>query len=307
MLSKTMFSRRLLACGLCATALLADVAGAASPTGAYSRSEPGADSDTTVLAASLVKTGLYMFSGSSNSLLRLSANGLIVVDGQSSGNYDALRKQIERISDQPIRLLVNTDHYPEHTANNARFIAAGTQVLAQENVAKNLGKLGSAGEGIAPPTKTYDRDFTVSMGGIEARVMHLGNARTDGDSVVYFPNLRVVAVGDLFAATPSPDFPSGGSLVGWGPVLGEILKLDFDVVVPGSGPTVRRADLAAFKARIDTLVSRAADLVSKGVPKARLMAQLQTEDLGWKLAFTDAQVDSFYRELSEMNRSSASW
>lgn len=302
-----MFSKILAACALCAAALLMDVARAASPAGAYSRREPDADAGKKVLAASLVKTGLYMFSGGSNSLLRLSANGLIVVDGQSSGNYEALRKQIDRISDQPIRLLINTDHFPEHTASNANFIAGGTQVLAQENVAKNLGNLGSAGDGIAPPTRSYDRDFTLSLGGIEVRVMHFGNARTDGDSVVYFPNLKVVAVGDLFAATPSPDFSSGGSLVGWGPVLAEILKLDFDVVVPGSGPTVRRADLAAFKTKIDTLVARAAGLVKMGVPKDQLMAHLETEDLGWKFAFTDAQVDSFYSELSEMNRSGANW
>jgi hypothetical protein len=54
--------------------------------------------------------------------------------------------------------------------------------------------------------------------------------------VVYFPNLRVIAVGDLFASTPNLDFFHGGSLVGWGPVLGEILKLHFDVVVPSKGP-----------------------------------------------------------------------
>jgi hypothetical protein len=45
-------------------------------------------------------------------------------------------------------------------------------------------------------------------------------------------------VGDLFAATPDPDFSSSGSLVGWGMVLAEILKLDSDVIVRGRGPTV---------------------------------------------------------------------
>ncbi len=35
-----------------------------------------------------------------------------------------------------------------------------------------------------------------------------------------------------------------------------ILKLDFDVVVPGTGPTVTRADLEAFKSKIGTLVPR---------------------------------------------------
>jgi len=28
------------------------------------------------------------------------------------------------------------------------------------------------------------------------------------------------------------------------------------------------------------------------------MAQLETEDLGWRFNFTDAQLDSFYTELS---------
>ena len=67
----------------------------------------------------------------------------------------------------------------------------------------------------------------------------------------------LVAVGDLVAATPDPDYAAGGSLVGWGPVLADVLKLDFDVVVPGSGPPMSRADLVAFKTKIDTLVTRA--------------------------------------------------
>jgi glyoxylase-like metal-dependent hydrolase (beta-lactamase superfamily II) len=123
-------------------------------------------------------------------------------------------------------------------------------------------------------------------------------AHSSSDTVVYFPNLKVVAVGDLFAATPNPDFSAGGSLVGWGPVLAQILKLDFDVVVPGAGPTVTRADLEAFKTKIDTLVSRATGLVKKGVAKDQLMAQLKTDDLGWRLSFTGDQLDMFYAELS---------
>jgi glyoxylase-like metal-dependent hydrolase (beta-lactamase superfamily II) len=120
---------------------------------------------------------------------------------------------------------------------------------------------------------------------------------TNGDTVVYFPNLKAVAVGDLFAATPNPDFSAGGSLVGWGPVLAQILKLDFDVVVPGTGPMIPRADLEAFKTKIDTLVSRATALARKGVPKDQLMAQLKTDDLGWQFNFTGDRLDAFYAEL----------
>jgi glyoxylase-like metal-dependent hydrolase (beta-lactamase superfamily II) len=109
----------------------------------------------------------------------------------------------------------------------------------------------------------------------------------------------VVAVGDLFTRdAPDPDFPAGGSLVGWGPVLAEILKLDFDVVVPGTGPPATRADLERFQNKIETLVSRAAGLVKKGVPKNQLMAELKADDLGWRFSLTGDALDHFYAELS---------
>jgi len=86
--------------------------------------------------------------------------------------------------------------------------------------------------------------------------------------------------------------------VGWGPVLAQVLKLDFDVVVPGAGPMATKADLTAFKTKIDTLVSRASALVEKGIAKDQLMSQLKTDDLGWKLNFSGEQLDGFYAELS---------
>ncbi len=56
------------------------------------------------------------------------------------------------------------------------------------------------------------------MGGVEVQLKHFGPVRTGGDTVVYFPDLKIVALGDLFVtAAPEPDFSAGGSLVGWDP------------------------------------------------------------------------------------------
>jgi len=138
------------------------------------------------------------------------------------------------------------------------------------------------------------------MGGIAMQLFHFGNACTDGDAVVYFRDLKVVALGDLFTSgIPQPDYRAGGSLLGWGAVISQILKLDFDVVVPGQGRVVNRAELEAFKGKIDTLVSRATALVRKGVPKDQLLAQLETADLGWKAGFTGDELDGLYAELTE--------
>lgn len=246
--------------------------------------------------AQLVKTGLYLISGGgSNSLLRLSANGIILVDGKLPGNYRVFMAQvrsISKISDLPVRFLVVTDHHEEHTGNNRQFVDAGVRIIGHKNIQRHLAAQ------VAPPTITYDSDYTLHLGGIEVRLIHPGNAHTDGDTVVYFPNLKVVAVGELYAATPNPDFAAGGSLVNWGPALAEILKLDFDKVVPASGTPVTRSDLIAFKSKIDTLVSRANRLVKNGVPRDQFMARLKTDDLGWRLDFTGDRLDRFYAELS---------
>jgi hypothetical protein len=61
---------------------------------------------------------------------------------------------------------------------------------------------------------------------------------------------------------------------------------------------VTRADLEAFKTKVDALVSRAAMLVKSGVPENKLLVQLNTSDLGWRFSFTGERLDHFYAELS---------
>lgn len=234
---------------------------------------------------------------------RVCPRGLILVNGKLPDNYRPLMSQvrkISKISDLPVRGLIVTDHHEAHTGNNAKFLAAGVQIIAQENLKHLLIADNSSGEKKALPTFTYARDFNLRLGGVEIQLKHFGNAHTKGDTVVYFPNLKVVAVGDLFTPnTPDPDFAGGGSLVNWGTAMAEILKLDFDVVVPSTGPMVTRVELEAFKTKINVLVSRATGLVKQGVPKEQLMAQLKTDELGWRFNFTPDQLDRFYNELCQ--------
>ena len=101
---------------------------------------------------------------------------------------------------------------------------------------------------------------------------------------------------------PQPDYANGGSLTGWAAALRDVLALDFDVSVQGTGPTVTRADVQALKSKMDTLVSRASSLAQAGVPKDRLLAQLDTGDLGWRIQLAGPDLDRFYAEMSSVNR-----
>ncbi len=240
------------------------MAGAVASSAQYK--QPNAINPHDGLTLQLVKTGLYLIAGNgSNSLLRLSGNGLILVDGKLPGNYAALRARAKKISDQPIRALILTGCDESSTGTNAKFAENGSHIVVQENAKQNLDSCNLAGDKLGAAMVTYGSEYQIRMGGIEAQVLHFGNAYSNSDTVVYFPNLKVVAIGDLFSAKPAPDFAAGGSLVGWGSVLTQVLKLDFDVAVPSTGPTVTRAELEAFKTKIDTMVARATGLVKQGV------------------------------------------
>jgi cyclase len=250
------------------------------------------------MQSELVKTGLYLISGKgSNSVLRLSANGLIMVDGKLPGNYDALHTRARKISDQPIRALILTGCDASSTGTNKKFVENGTHIVVQENARQNLAACNLGGDTMAPAIVTYGREYRIHLGGVDAQLFYFGKAHSNSDTVVYFPNLKAVAIGDLFAASPNPDYAAGGSLVNWGAVLGEVLQLDFDVALPSTGAPLSRAELTAFKTKIDTLVSRGEVLVNEGVTKDQLIGKLKTDNLGWQLKFTPDQVDCFYAEL----------
>ena len=251
-----------------------------------------------------VKPGLHMVGGAgANAVIRVTSEGVILVDGKlpSDQNYNDLMAQIKTVTNQPIKYMIVTHHHQDHTGNNAKFLEAGIPIIGHENLKKNLLTY-QATPLPASPTITYATDYVVRLGGAEARLYHYGRAHTSGDTVVYFPDLKVVQVSDVItlANPPNVDFGGGGSAVETRQVVDSILKLDFDTAIPGNGDPITRADVQGFKTKFDTMISRAADLVRKGVPKDQLMAQLKLDDLGWRLNLAGDRLDAFYEEVSKV-------
>jgi cyclase len=250
-----------------------------------------------------VKPGLYMITGAGgNSTLRITTQGLILVDGKlpSQANYDALMALIKGVSDQPIKYLIVTHHHADHTGNNQRFLDAGVQVVAHENLKTNLVTYASDPKP-APPSITYPgAEYALTVGGVKVELHHFGRAHTSGDTVVYFPDLKVVSVSDVVTTGktgPLIDYAGGGSATDWSNVLAGILALDFDAAIPGNGDVLTKADVQAYKTKYDTFLARAKELVRQDVPQDQLMAKIKTDDLGWTPRVP--KVDAFYAELSE--------
>jgi hypothetical protein len=136
-----------------------------------------------------------------------------------------------------------------------------------------------------------------------AHVYHFGAASTGGDSITYFPDLKVVVMGDVFQQGMNCDYAQGGSMVEWPKTLDSLLKLDFDTVISNRGNPGTRTDLEAARKRVATIVSTAIDLVKKGTPKDQLIAQINATDATLQanafLLNNPNRLDAFYEEISK--------
>src|SRR5262245_48704590 len=252
-----------------------------------------------------VKPGLYVVAGAgANSLVRVTSAGVILMDTKLPGdqNYADLVAQIKSVTDQPVKAVIVTHHHADHTGNTGKFIEAGAQVLGHENLKRNL-ETYQNNPLPSPPNQTYaGSEHVVKLGGIDVKVYHFGRSHTSGDSVVYYPDLKVVALSDaVTTGTTGPlvDYSGvggGGSALEWKQVLTRVLALDFDAAIPGNGPVLTKADVQAFKTKFDTVIDRATALVRSGVPKEQLLMQLKTDDIGW--APRVPNIEAFYNELS---------
>jgi cyclase len=255
-----------------------------------------------------VKPGLYVVTGAGgNSSVRVTSEGIILVDGKlpAEGNYDKLMELIKSVSDQPIKYMFLTHHHQDHTGNDDKFLVLRIPIIAHENLKSNLLTYAATPKP-APPTITYSKDYSVKLGGVTVEAHHYGNAHTSGDTVVYFPDLKVVAVSDVVTVgspagsrAPLADYAGGGSLVEWPSVLDKILQLDWDLAIPGNDDPQPRSYVQSYRDNIATFVDRAKAAVKMGVPKDQLMATIKTDDLPFKLTLQPAALDGFYDELSK--------
>jgi glyoxylase-like metal-dependent hydrolase (beta-lactamase superfamily II) len=238
-----------------------------------------------------VKPGLYMITGAGgNVVVRALPEGVIVVDTKNAGQaiYDALLAQIRAVSAAPIRYVVDTHHHADHTGNNARFIAAGAPVVAHADIKAGLDRYlptpaNPAAFRPADPTQTYVSRLTLAVGPSKAELHHYSRGHTRADTLVYFPDLKAIAMGDeLVGTNPTFDFPAGGDTAGWINSLDEALKLDWDVAIPGHGDNpMSRAEVQAFRGKLATFLARVKEQVKAGTPKDQLISKIRFDDLGW--------------------------
>ncbi|HET7292906.1 MAG TPA: MBL fold metallo-hydrolase [Vicinamibacteria bacterium] len=138
----------------------------------------------------------------------------------------------------------------------------------------------------APAEIAFTGEMTLHLGAREVRLMHLGRGNTPGDIVVWVPDAKVVAAGDL-VVNPTPY--SFGSFHGeWIETLGKLKALGATTIVPGHGPVMR--DTAYVDALIDLLGAtrtRVAAAVKEGLSLDQTRKRVDLGDFKTRLAGED--------------------
>jgi cyclase len=281
-----------------AIGLTAAVLSAQGPKGG---GKGGPKAGATVEKIRELKPNLYMITGGgANTLVRVTPEGLIVVDTKNPGddNYNRVMEEIKSVSNLPVKYVLNTHHHPDHVGTNQKFIDAGATVIALDELKTRMASDPRTKDIPGLPTQTFVKDYTLKFGGAEVQAHSYGRGHTGDDTMVYFPDLKVVMVSDQITDTqPLVDFANGGSAVEWNQSLDGVLKLDFEMAIPGRGEPKTRADVQAYRDKFATVISRARDAIKAGATKETLASQVKMDDLGWML--NAAFFGSLYDELTK--------
>jgi glyoxylase-like metal-dependent hydrolase (beta-lactamase superfamily II) len=210
---------------------------------------------------------------------------------------------VRSVTSQPIRYVMSTHHHGDHTGGHAEFKTA--EIIGHRNNRVNMvrGKIAN------PPRLTFTDETSIFLGGAETRALYYGQGHTNGDAVIYFPDLRVIHTGDLVVwgqrtdkslLTPFVDRANGGSLTQWLTTLDRVLALDFDAAIPGHGPVLTKDQVRIFRRNLETLRQRVTAAAVPGVSRADFGKRLQTGDLNWP--FPDARLDDLFDEFGARTR-----
>lgn len=250
------------------------------------------------LSIERVKDGLYVIFGPGGNVgVRTTDEGVILIDDKFPDNFAAIQELVSQVSSEPVRYVLNTHHHGDHSGGNVEYIRIA-EIIAHQNARENMLR----GDQDAPPRVVFTDQTAVYLAGVEVRAFHMGTGHTNGDAVIYFPDLRAVHGGDLLHATaPFIDYANGGNSKGWVSTLNNILGLDFDTAIPGHGPIMDREDVIGFRNQMEQVRARMAELIRGGMSRSEAPTRIQTSELSWTMQaeglFMQRSIPGFYDEI----------
>ena len=213
---------------------------------------------------------VYVIAGAGGNMTVMAGDdGIFIVDTNFPVFYDEIMTLIRRISDGPIRFVVNTHSHVDHAGNNENFAREGAVIVTQPNLRRAL--IGDSSGSDLPgglPVITSTEPMSFHFNGEEILFVPLLPSHTDGDAAVYFSGSDVWSFGDVYRT----DYPSlnpavGGTIENFKDIYSMALDMTTPetIFVPGHGQLSPREELSGVLEAINTIHERFRDMIARGM------------------------------------------
>jgi len=220
---------------------------------------------------------------SSNAVVLVTDEGVLVIDTrQHPRDGQDLIDRIRKVTDKPIRWVINSHFHGDHHFGNPAFKKVGATIVAQKETARLMEKLQPKelarrgdffqSRGYDPkevnlvlPDVTFDSEMTIRLGNRDIRLAYLGPGQQAGDTFVFFPHRRMVFTTGMFGPRSMPNMAFTPSVENWIKLLEQLAAMDVDQILPAHGDVSTIADVKELAAMLADEYAIVKDAVAKGV------------------------------------------
>ena len=245
---------------------------------------------------------VYLLQGAGGNIGILTGpDGVFMIDDQFAALSDKLIAAIATISEQPVRFLVNTHHHGDHTGGNENFDDQGALILAHQNVRERLKeKATDSTAGI--PVITFNDQLNLHINANDVMVLHVHNAHTDGDALVYLPQSNVLHTGDTFfnGMFPYIDLSSGGSVDGDIEAAEKGLSIinEKTKIIPGHGDLASYEDYSNYLSMLKSIREN----VQKKIDQGATEEEIALDESLTSEFYTDQEASEFFINGEKIRR-----
>lgn len=269
--------------------------------------------DKVEIKTNVLTDQVYMLEGAGGNIgVVAGKDGILLIDDQYGPLAPKIKAAVGKLSDGPIQYVANTHWHGDHTGSNEFFGTEGATIVAHQNVRKRMsveqnreGRITPAAPEVALPVITFGEDLQLYFNGLELLAIHVDNAHTDGDALIWIPQANVLHMGDVFFHLRYPfiDLSSGGSVDGLiGAVETALFLIDESTqIIPGHGPIASKSDLTYYLKFLKTIRLRIKSYIDVG----RSLDQIDSskivegyEEWSWGFINDETLVRLFYKSLT---------
>lgn len=203
-------------------------------------------------------------------------DGVLVIDAKmTKESVDQTIEEIKKITDKPIKYLVDTHSDGDHIYGN-RFFPEAVTIVSHEKCREEFFHPRRDGEPsewnnpeLAPflPSLTYSDRMDIYLGSKKVELWYFGVGHTKGDTVVYFPEEKTAFIGDQIFMGRAQLIHSykGGNSFGHVKALTKMLEtLDAERFCSGHSDPIDRSTVKHHIEEMKKIQAKIKSLVEQG-------------------------------------------